>query len=436
MALYRLETFVLVAWSVAATAAAQVVQPPARSTRPSSDRTRQELTVQGNVLGGYDDNLTPVGAELLAPRVSGYTGFADTTLLYKVENSLRSLEASAGGYTNTDRNVGFGPRYGGEQRFRARTGLGRRTQIAVSQGLRYAPDFSLGLFGAVQEDSGRSNTENPTNALSAGGSWMTAVTASVARQWSRRTTMDAGYSFDRMTYVDGRGFDSSSHTGSVGFAHSVGRSAGFRATYQHADGRFEQVEGRIVPIVTRTADLGLTYARRLSPTRQLSFTAGSGASYVTTVASESGLPAEYWTPAGYGTIRLDIARSWSLGGDYRRSTSVLQGDTPEPFTSHTAQASVGGDVNQWLQSVFAVGFANGVSGGRTVGGALGRYDSYTGTVQARFRLSDGWSSLVGFTRFHYRLNAAASQSLGVSRALERNALRVGFSWSLPVIRSR
>jgi hypothetical protein len=420
-------------WLAASAATAQVVRPPARSAARPSGRTEQALTLQGNVLGGYEDNLVPPGGgDVLAQHPSGYTGFSDAALLYSIGNPMRSLEASTGGYMNTYSNIGLGAAYGGEQRLRARTNLGRRTEVAFNQDLRYAPDFSLGLFGAVQPDSGRSNTENPTNALTRGGSWTTGASGSVVRRWSRRASMDAGYTFGRVTYVHGDGFDSVNHSGSVGAAYSIGRWAGIRATYQHGNGRFEQVQGPVVPILTRSADVGYTYARRLSPSRQVSFYAGSGATHVDTVERQNGQPSRYWTPSGYGAVRVDVARSWTLGGDYRLSTTPLQGNTPEPFTAHTAQASLGGNVRPWLQSVFTVGFANGVSGAKTLERAPGTYDTYTGTVQFRLRLRGGWSSIVSLTRFHYRLNEAASQSLGVSRELNRSAVRAGLAWSLPL----
>ena len=274
----RIVSFVCAFVMAASAAAAQVVQPPARSTtRDSSDGTRQELTLQGNLLGGYEDNLSPPGGgEALAPHPSGYTGFGDATLRYSVGNARRSLEASGGGYMNTYSNLGIGPSYGGEEQLSARTTLGRLTQVALSQQVRYAPNFSLGLFGAVQPDLGRSNSENPTNALTESRSWTTAASASVAHQWTRRTSMDAAYAFSRQTYVDRGGFDSLNHSGTLGYRHSFGRSAGVRATYQHSDGEFEQAQGGVVPILTRGADVGFSYQRRLSATREMSFSGEAG----------------------------------------------------------------------------------------------------------------------------------------------------------------
>jgi hypothetical protein len=418
---------------LASTAAAQVLQSPARSARDVSERTKQGLTVEGNLLGGYEDNLVPpTGGDALAPHPSGYTGFSDATLTYTIGNMTRSLEAGGGAYMTTYRNIGVGPRYGGDQRLRGRTALGRRTELTASQELRYAPQFSLGLFGAVQPDLGQSNTENVTNSLGDGGSWTTAASASVVRQLTRRSSLDGGYSFGRQRYVDDSGFDSRTQSGTLGYKHAFGRAAGLRAVYQYRDGEFEELRRGFVPIVTHTADLGFTYQRRLSLTREMSFSAGGGAGHVETTERLGGAPAEYWTPSAFGTARLDVGRSWSLSGDYRRSTTVLQGATAEPYAADTAQISVGGDLQRWLETVFTVGYGSGVSGQSSQDLLEGRYDAYTAGMQMRFRLPAGWSSIVSFTHFDYRLNAVASRLLDAASDVQRNTVRVGLGWKLPL----
>jgi hypothetical protein len=232
--------------------------------------------------------------------------------------------------------------------------------------------------------------------------------------------------------VDEAGFDSRTHRGSVGYKQAFGRELGLRASYNHSDGEYEQLEGDVIPIVTRTADIGLTYEKRLSATRQVSISGGGGNSHVETLDRDARRPVDYWTPSGYGAVRVDVGRTWSVGADYRRSTSVLQGNTPEPFTSDTAQASIGGDLQPWLESVVTVGYANGASGKQSVENGRGGYDGYTGTVQLRIRMMSGWSSLVSFTHFQYRLDEETSQALGVARELHRNAVRIGLAWSLPL----
>jgi hypothetical protein len=114
---------------------------------------------------------------------------------------------------------------------------------------------------------------------------------------------------------------------------------------------------------------------------------------------------------------------------------VLQGTTPEPFSAHTAQVIVGGDLNRWLDGVFTIAYANGLSGTQLPGQELGTYVGYSGTAQVGVKITPSWSSVVSFTHFNYLLNDQASQTLGVSQELQRNAIRVGMSWSLPVYRA-
>jgi hypothetical protein len=424
---------VCVIMTMAVSAEAQVQRPPARSARDTRTGTQQAISLHGSLLGGYEDNLLPpTGGNILGTNPGGYTGFSDATLTYSIANAKRSLDASGNGYFTTYRNAGVGPRYGGSQKLSGQTRLGARTQLAATQELRYSPQFTLGLFSPLQSDLGHSNTENVTTALGEGGSWATALSALVDQKITRRTSVDGAYAYGTQRYVNGAGFDSRNQSGTLGYSQSFGRTASLRATYQNGKGEYEEARGTLVPITTRTANLGFNYQRRLSATRSLLLSGGSGASHVGTVDQDTGRPIDYWTPSGYGAVRLDVARSWSVSGDYRHSTTVLQGDTPQPFGAYTTQASVGGNLQRWLESVFSIGYSNGVSGLPSEEGGEGRYEGYTGTVQFRMQLSGGWSSVVSLAHFEYRLNAAASQSLGVAGDMSRNVVRVGLTWALPL----
>ena len=414
---------------MASAASAQVVQRPPRS-ETAGERTTQDLTFRGSLLGGYDDNqMPPTGGDFFATYPSAYTAFGDSSLAYRRGNQLRWFEARGDGFFNSYGSLGTGPSLGGGEQVGGQVTLGRRNELRASQYLRYSPYFSLGLLGAVQPES---VTDNTTNTLNESGSWSQGGSLTLTRRWTRNTSTDFSYAFNGQVYAEEAGFDSRSHLGTIGLNRTLGRRTSLRASYQHSDNHYTQPLGGSVPNVTRTGDVGVTYERRLSPSRQLTLSGGGGASYIDTVDTLMFEPAKFWTPAGYGAVRLDLARSWSLGGDYRRSTSVLQGNRAEPFTAHTAQVSFGGDVRPWLESVFTAGYSNGVSNLETGGTFSGRYNGYTGTAQLRVHMMAGWSSVVSFTHYQYQLNEVASQLLGVSRELHRNAVRVGLSWSLPL----
>ena len=243
------------------------------------------------------------------------------------------------------------------------------------------------------------------------------------------------YSFNKQTYVGDVGFDSRTHASSIGLVQSITRTLGFRAAYRRSDGEFIQREGSVLPLLAHMAELGFHYQRRLSRRRQLSFSWGAGALHVDTIDVMAGQPVEFWARSGYGTVRIDLGRSWNVAGDYRRSTPPLQGVTPEAFVTDAGIISAGGFLSGWLESVFTAGYSNGAVGYGRQGQGVGHYDGYTGTAQLRFRLTRFWSALVSANHYQYRLNTAASDSLGVSPETHRNSVRVGIAWSLPLFGS-
>ena len=62
----------------------------------------------------------------------------------------------------------------------------------------------------------------------------------------------------------------------------------------------------------------------------------------------------------------------------------------------------------------------------------GHAGGYTAAVQFRFLLMRGWSVIAGYNRYQYVLNEAARRSLQVAPELQRNSVRVGLSWTLPL----
>src|ERR1700722_9739023 len=79
---YGFVTAVVLSLSAFAHAAgAQIFQPPPRSgvgAPPALNGAQQQLTVQTDVLGGYDDNLAgPAGGAPFASHPSGYVGFGE-----------------------------------------------------------------------------------------------------------------------------------------------------------------------------------------------------------------------------------------------------------------------------------------------------------------------------------------------------------------------
>ncbi len=437
--------FALVWWSVvillATAVEAQVIQPPRRVSQrpPADDRLRQHLTLETELLGGRDDNLAPQGGNQFGPQLEGYTGYGATRLGYWVGHEKRSFEARGGGFVNSFRNVGLKPSYGGDLLLRARTEIGRKTDLDVSQGARSDPYFTLGAFDALQRSfvdrSGGALDSSPTRRLSEIRSLSLNTRATVRQRWTRRTSTEFSYGFDDRNYEEGPAFDSRRHSGGLSFDRTIGRSSGVRATYRYSDYESTDVDadsGRF-PIQSHTTHVGFVYGKDLSRTRRLEISGGAGPTYTETISRLTREPRQFWAPSAYGGVNVDVGQAWTLYANYRRAISVLEGTTPEPFIMDAASVGLGGLVRDRVEVAFSGAYSNGQAGGLVDAVEPGQFHSYAVTSQVSVQMT-GWSSAIAsYTHYRYTLNAAASLSLGLSPILHRNTVYVGLAVNVPLV---
>jgi hypothetical protein len=425
--------------AVAPSVAAQVLQPPSRPSRglfgggqpPDPNHTHQELELSGDVLGGFDDNLsTPGSNDMFGEHPAGYIGFGDASLRYFMGREARSMTVTGRGYLNSYSDVGLGPSYGADQTFLAHTTLGSRTTVRVGEGLHYVPFFSLGLFSPLTETAGASDPDrNPTNAVSVTRSWASDLSASITQAWTRRLHTDASYTFNKQTFVEGVGFDSTTNAVTLSADQSLGRTTSIRGSYRRSVSTFVETNNVTRPLNNDSIEGGFNYQRNVTRTRRVAFSAGLGALHVDSYDQGRLGPYQYWAPSGYGSARIDLTRSWSLSGDYRRAVAVLEGLTPQAFVTDSAMVRAGGFLNRRLEAVLSGDFATGQAGQSQGAVQIGEYSGYTGTAQLRVLLRRGWSTVVSYNYYRYNLSAEAVQFLGVSPHLNRNAVRIGFTWN-------
>lgn len=422
---------------------AQGVQRPQRAYRglfgggppPDPNRSRQELTLATSVVGGYDDVVSPEASGSLAPQTgqSGYTGFADAELRYWRGHQARSFELNARGFSNAFGGVVADPSFGGSGRIRAMTNVGSRSQIDLSQDLRYEPFLVLGAYDALQGsvDPALLPDSNPTQGFISQRSWSSSSTARFSRRWSRRHNANATYTFNRREYLDDFGNDSRTHTAGLEYGWSFSRNARLRSSYQYSDGQFEgEGSNASTSLLDQTVEVGLAHERRLSPTRRAAWSIGAGGTYVRHPVSGTRPAAEYWIPSGSATARIDMGRSWALAADYRRALTVLEGITLESFTSDTASIRVDGLLGRRYDAAFVVGFANGRAS--LLSQHTGSYETYSGSIQLRTALARCCAALVNYSYYYHRLRDVPDLPPGLSSEFDRGALRVGFNVWLPL----
>ena len=291
-----------------ATVSAQSLQPPTRSTpvrrTAGANQLEQQLIVEGDLFGGYDDNLNLTStSDPFVQHPGGALGYAEADLRYSIQNRDNGLNLNGRAYWNTYSNVGASLSYGVEQSVHARTTLGRKTRIEVNEGVRYVPFFTLGAFGSLTTaTAGNTPDANPVNGLFQTRSTFADASGSIRQELTRRLTLTAMYAFADSNYADSTFSDSRGHRGSVVLDKVLGRTDSINATYSRAFDTFHDPTGNR-DVLADTLQGGYQYRRQVSRTRQLSVGVGGGAIHVDTTTPVVRAPLDYWLPSGYLTAR-------------------------------------------------------------------------------------------------------------------------------------
>ena len=100
-----------------------MTRPPARVFQPQPESGResdrlQDLMLETEFLGGFDDNLQLGAGQPFLPSPAGYNGYAATRLRYEVGRPERSISVEGGGLASGYRTGGVSPKpsYGGDLR--------------------------------------------------------------------------------------------------------------------------------------------------------------------------------------------------------------------------------------------------------------------------------------------------------------------------------
>jgi hypothetical protein len=414
---------------VPAVSRGQVLERPQRARPPRSESTSsRQVTLSATTLGSYDDNLTAEQA-VVNPDVtalSGYTGYADGTLRFEQLRGSKVFDVSGRAYVNSFRNIGLGPMYGGDAQ--AHFGAGTRYRLDLWQGIRNEPLYNIGGFAAFRQaiDAVALPDENPLNGSSTQRSWSAASRVDFTSQWSPRNVLGVSVGYDTRDYSDLVG-DTRAGAASLFYNRNIGRRSRLRFAYAYGDSRLLDPVGWI-PLQTHAVDGGFELDHRFSPTRRLLVSFRGGAIGATTFDRFAQQTVNLWLPAGFGTMRLDWARTWGVSADYRRSVGSLQGISGDAFTTDAALVRVGGFVAEPVEVGFSVGYAEG----RLSYGQASAYDTFTTSAQLRVHLSNAWSAVVSHDRYQYALRGIDPILRGLPEQVDRNAVRVGLAMNLPL----
>jgi hypothetical protein len=234
-------------------------------------------------------------------------------------------------------------------------------------------------------------------------------------------------------YFEGQAFETDNHLASIMLNRTVSRSTDMYAFYRRAQTTFTEWTGVQNTTDSDELESGVQYTRQFSRTRRILAGGGMGAVRLETIPTLLHPSFQYWAPAGFGQVRLDIGRSWAISGEYRRARQILEGIQPLLYITHVGTVSTGGYLSRRTEAVVAVAYSNGLNGATDADGqAVGHYNAFAGTAQLRFMLSRQLAAAVAFNRVQYRLRDPEIISFGPASDLNRNSVRVGLTWEFQV----
>jgi hypothetical protein len=436
----------VVTLAVSAPAAAQSTERPQRSFRglfggsptPDPDRSRQELTLTVNLLGGYDDNLAGAAGSGTPTSESegGYIGNGDLSVRYYRGRAVRSLTFDGNAYATKYGTTDLGLVKGGTASVSGVTQVRRRDSLSASQYVSYEPLLMLNAFGPL--DPIVPPGESPQSETFAGLSERRSINAStnLGYQWAmaRRSSIGLDYGFQALHYLDSdtdQG-NSTSHRVSSGYSQSLNRSTALRASYGYRYGRFRDSDG-IRPLTEHTIEAGPHFDRALSRTRRIQVSLSGGAQYVRTLA---GVPLsrtliDYWTPFASTSAGLELTSSWRVQADYRRGTTVLPEVTTESYVTDAVSVGTSALFGQRLDVDLTVGVATGTSAVAT--GSEATYRSGTLTSSARWAFSRRFAALFNYYYYDYRFTNTGDLPDGFNPSTTRHSFRVGITMWVPLV---
>ncbi len=391
------------------------------------------LTVSASALGGYNDRLSAEEA-LLVPSAGstqgGYTGFADAGLRFWRGRPARSFSFDGSGYMLSYSDLKISSPIGAQIQLGGETTLGRSARVEVTQQVGTDPYVAFGAFGPLQSDLGPGvgPDANPANGLAPERSWRSLTSTSMDWDWTRRTTLSAGYNYFHSEYLGDTGFDNQAHSARLALARSLTRTLSARASYRYGDTTLtDTTRDERWPVEEHTGAFSLSYAKNLSPTRSVEFDFGAGATHVQTVSLLGSRQLEYWAPSGHASARADIGRTWAISAAYRRGVTFLDGLTPESYLADVVLIRTEGTMSRRIELMFSSGYSNGKQPQTEL--LSGRYETFTLTAQARFVLARPWAVVVNYNRSDHRFFGLSALSNGLRSRYDQNAVRVGMAYT-------
>jgi len=176
-----------------------------------------------------------------------------------------------------------------------------------------------------------------------------------------------------------------------------------------------------------SSDLGITYSRPLSFSRRTRFSFSTSS-----LAVDDGIQ-RYSTVGGSAVLTHEISRNWSANLSADRGISLLSG-FHDPFLANGVNGALEGTFGGRFHFTSSAGYSGG-----NIGVARAIFHNYTSSMASarlEVELVRRLSAYTEYAFYKYRFDQQVLLPNGTPQQLDRNGVRVGVSYMVPLLRER
>jgi hypothetical protein len=432
-------TLLLLAMLVVCRTDAQVIEgrprptvgPFAERVQGGRNRPGQVLLLTLNVGGGYDESLDPLDQLGPVDRFtlpdSGYAIAASARVDYR-KGTLTKYFTTFGRVYHTRAETAAGQPIGGNADVEFGVPIGRKNGFTAGAGASYVPTYLFNAYTPLEAqlpEGTPAPVQGPTQGITEQRWIASQAFAGLFRNWTPRQRTMVQYESSRRETTQGLSQETRTQYGSVRHQWSPLQSLQLQFGYKYGDFRVDQVLSG-APLHSHTADGSVRLIRRMSPTRNMSFSFGGGVTSAETVSSLQVVSSTSALPTAFGGMQVDLNRTWSVGVDLRRDVTTLDSLAPQAYATNAVAGRVGGMIGNRTELAFSWSSSYGSAD-------TGSFETRTGIGQVQYMLMRSAAVFAAYTYYQHRLENIALIQAELPRRYTLSSIRFGVTlWLEPL----
>lgn len=393
------------------------------AVRQSSDRS-QAVDLYTQLDFGHDENIRPGrGAPETDPRYRLSGNYLGSSLRVSYDRRSPRFDVATYGSGQFRRYQTASPFNTHDLRTGAgiRADLSRYTSLTVDQVATWAPYFQLDLLPGLFAPALAEGPEVGIDfAIAATETLRLNSRVALSQRIGRRATFQVSGAYTSVQYDDLQRTDTTTTSGGAMYRQDLTRYAALRLGYRHVVSEYEGG-----PRLEREdLQVGLDYRRALSFSRRTTFGFSSGSTYLRNTMGTG-----RFRLLGNASLQHDIGRSWSAVLNYARNIAFIEG-YGEPVSYDSLRGQLSGYLDRRSLFSSSLGYSNGAQARVSTR----RYRVLIGDLMYQFAMTSTIAAYAQYVQYHYDYNEGFLPGSMLGSRLNRQSVRAGLSFWLPILR--